>query len=125
MVEKFCRTAHLEEFKDKEDRKKKMKKQCREVQKYQLEKLEHNIGKKDLLEDYKDIYKETKGNPYYVADEEKEFLSHMDKCLTDSPEEFYVSIIKYALSFVQNCYVKSKDLVTENHLFKMVEDKLV
>ena len=70
LIEDFCKTAHYEEHKDKEERNKKLKKKYRVVADYQLNKLETNIGKADLLEDYKEIYEETKGNPYYVVDED-------------------------------------------------------
>ena len=52
---------------------------------------EKEYGKEGLLEEYREIYKDTKGNPDVGTAEDKITIANMDKCV-ESGELFYVSI---------------------------------
>ena len=54
-------------------------------------------GKESLLEDYREIYKDTKGNPEVGTEEDKVTIANIDKCLGKG-ELFYVSFIHNFLS---------------------------
>ena len=44
------------------------------------------------MEDYREIYKDTKGNPEVGTEEDKVTIANIDKCLLDGGL-FYVSIL--------------------------------
>ena len=101
MAQEFCAIAHLESHDTPEEKKKCLDKEFKKAAKHVQNIQEKEYGKEGLLEEYREIYKDTKGNPDVGTAEDKITIGNMDKCV-QSGELFYVSI-QYTLFTFKLC----------------------
>ena len=90
MIKHFCRTAHLDEFKEEIERKKSCKEQIHKIKEYTYETGIKTRGEKKLESEYKDIWTNMKSGKSTKYEASDRVLENIRLCLRTG-NSFYVS----------------------------------